>query len=166
MNDAYPLIDAAESRCLMGASFGGVASLHTAWRYPEQFGSLLLQSGSFAFSELGRHQRGPVFDPVVRFMNEFREHSGRPAERIFHELRHVRVTDLRKPLAGAAPAGAGRQRYVSKKRAMRTTGKTGVTGCATACPGCFRARPGWSTTDESGVHYQGNSPVVLINHPC
>ena len=44
---------------------------------------LLLQSGSFAFSDIGRHQRGPVFDPVVRFMNEFREESGSPAERIF-----------------------------------------------------------------------------------
>ena len=63
MNDAYPLIDGAASRCVMGASFGGVASLHAAWRYPEHFGSLLLQSGSFAFSDIGRHQRGPVFDP-------------------------------------------------------------------------------------------------------
>ncbi|MGB5335478.1 MAG: alpha/beta hydrolase-fold protein, partial [Woeseiaceae bacterium] len=83
MNGAFPLIDAPASRCLMGASFGGVASLHAAWRYPEHFGALLLQSGSFAFSDIGRHSRGPVFDPVVRFMNEFREHPGRPAERIY-----------------------------------------------------------------------------------
>lgn len=79
----YPLIDDAESRCLMGASFGGVASLHTAWRYPESFGSLLLQSGSFAFSDIGRHNRGPVFDPVVRFMNEFREQTDPPTKRAF-----------------------------------------------------------------------------------
>lgn len=79
----YPLIDDAESRCLMGASFGGVASLHTAWRYPESFGSLLLQSGSFAFSDIGRHNRGPVFDPVVRFMNEFREQTEQPTKRAF-----------------------------------------------------------------------------------
>jgi len=83
MNKKFPLTDSPESRCIMGASFGGVASLHAAWRYPEHFGSLLLQSGSFAFSDIGRHQRGPVFDPVVRFMNEFREHPGRPADRIF-----------------------------------------------------------------------------------
>ncbi|MDH3338965.1 MAG: alpha/beta hydrolase-fold protein, partial [Gammaproteobacteria bacterium] len=83
MNDAYPLLDAANARCLMGASFGGVAALHAAWRFPEQFGSLLLQSGSFAFSDIGRHNRGPVFDPVVRFMNEFREQPGIPADRIF-----------------------------------------------------------------------------------
>lgn len=83
MNDTYPLTDSADSRCIMGASFGGVAALHAAWRYPEHFGSLLLQSGSFAFSDIGRHRRGPVFDPVVRFMNEFREHPGRPADRIF-----------------------------------------------------------------------------------
>jgi enterochelin esterase family protein len=79
----YPLHDNREARCLMGASFGGVASLHTAWRYPDRFGSLLLQSGSFAFSDIGRHSRGPAFDPVVRFMNEFREQSVRPAERVF-----------------------------------------------------------------------------------
>lgn len=79
----YPLIDDSEARCLMGASFGGVASLHAAWQYPDQFGSLLLQSGSFAFSDIGRHNRGPAFDPVVRFMNEFREQDERPAKRIF-----------------------------------------------------------------------------------
>jgi enterochelin esterase family protein len=79
----YPLKEDVRSRCVMGASFGGVAALHAAWRYPDHFGSLLLQSGSFAFSDLGRHSRGPVFDPVVRFMNEFREHPGRPADRIF-----------------------------------------------------------------------------------
>lgn len=83
MTGEYPLMDSVDSRCLMGASFGGVATLHSAWRYPEHFGSLLLQSGSFAFSDLGRHKRGPVFDPVVRFMNEFREHPGRPAGRVF-----------------------------------------------------------------------------------
>lgn len=83
MQQTYPLVDEADARCVMGASFGGVASLHAAWKYPEHFGSLLLQSGSFAFSDIGRHQRGPVFDPVVRFMNEFREDLTRPAERIF-----------------------------------------------------------------------------------
>ena len=78
-----PLEDTADSRCLMGASFGGVASLHAAWRHPGVFGRLLLQSGSFAFSEIGEHRRGPVFDPVVRFVNRFRADPGRPAERIY-----------------------------------------------------------------------------------
>ena len=54
------------SRCLMGASFGGVAALSTAWRYPDFWGRLLLQSGSFAFTDIGHgNHRGPVFDPVV-----------------------------------------------------------------------------------------------------
>ncbi len=83
MSTEYPLMDSVDSRCVMGASFGGVATLHAAWRYPEHFGCLLLQSGSFAFSDLGRHKRGPVFDPVVRFMNEFREQPCRPADRVF-----------------------------------------------------------------------------------
>lgn len=79
----YPLIDEPHARGIMGASFGGVASLHAAWCYPGLFGNLLLQSGSFAFSDLGRHSRGPVFDPVASFMNAFREAPGRPAERIY-----------------------------------------------------------------------------------
>ncbi len=64
----------------MGASFGGVASLPTAWRHPGAFGRLLLQSGSFAFTDIGHHRRGPTFDPVVRFVNEFRRRPG-PAGR-------------------------------------------------------------------------------------
>ena len=83
MNDRYPLIDEPRSRAIMGASFGGVASLHAAWRNPGLFDRLLLQSGSFAFSDLGRHNRGPVFDPVAEFMNEFRENVGCPANKIY-----------------------------------------------------------------------------------
>lgn len=83
MESNYPLQNTPESRCVMGASFGGVASLHAAYRYPRHFGSLLLQSGSFAFSDLGRHSRGPVFDPVVRFVNAFRQDSTQPAKRIY-----------------------------------------------------------------------------------
>ncbi len=83
MADRYPLIDEPAARALMGASFGGVASLHAAWRHPGVFGNLLLQSGSFAFTDLGHHHRGPVFDPVVEFMNQFREAPGVPAERIY-----------------------------------------------------------------------------------
>ncbi len=79
----YPLYGDPANRCLMGASFGAVASLSTAWRYPGFFGKLLLQSGSFAFTDIGTHQRGPAFDPVVRFMNEFRERPGRPAAEAF-----------------------------------------------------------------------------------
>jgi enterochelin esterase family protein len=79
----YPLEERPLSRCLMGASFGAVASLSTAWRYPKAFGKLLLQSGSFAFTDIGTHARGPAFDPVVEFMNDFRQDPGRPAEQIF-----------------------------------------------------------------------------------
>lgn len=83
MRTRYPLIDEPAGRGLMGASFGGVASLHAAWRYPGFFDRLLLQSGSFAFSDIGGHRRGPVFDPVVDFVNEFRARPGRPAARMY-----------------------------------------------------------------------------------
>ncbi|RMG17622.1 MAG: enterochelin esterase [Planctomycetota bacterium] len=83
LEERYPLERRPLSRCLMGASFGAVASLSTAWRHPGLFGKLLLQSGSFAFTDIGTHDRGPAFDPVVEFMNAFRKAPGRPAERIF-----------------------------------------------------------------------------------
>ncbi|MBA3562529.1 MAG: enterochelin esterase [Gammaproteobacteria bacterium] len=79
----FPLLDEPASRGLMGASFGAVASLHATWRHPEIFGRLMLASGSFAFSDIGRHKRGPVFDPVAEFVNEFRGTPGRPTERLF-----------------------------------------------------------------------------------
>jgi enterochelin esterase-like enzyme len=78
------LFDAPRGRCLMGASFGGVAALSTAVRYPGFWGRLLLQSGSFAFTDIGhQNHRGPLFDPVVRFMNAFREAPTAISERVF-----------------------------------------------------------------------------------
>lgn len=83
MSKHYPLRDETSSRGILGASFGAVASLHAAWKYPQLFGNLLLQSGSFAFSDLGRHKRSKAFDPVVKFMNAFRENPGLPASKIY-----------------------------------------------------------------------------------
>lgn len=82
IENRLPLLDNPASRGLMGASFGAVAALHTAWCYPGVFDRLVLQSGSFAFSDIGHHRRSPVFDPVADFVNEFRTQPGRPARRI------------------------------------------------------------------------------------
>ncbi|MGQ0836079.1 MAG: hypothetical protein ACT4O5_14395 [Gammaproteobacteria bacterium] len=43
----------------------------------------MLQSGSFAFSDIGTHRRGAVFDPMARFVNEFRARPGEPASRMY-----------------------------------------------------------------------------------
>ncbi len=83
MQEEFSLRDGPEDRCLMGASFGAVASLHAAVERPGVFGRLFLQSGSFAFTDIGPHDRPPVFDPVVRFVNGFRKNPARPAERVF-----------------------------------------------------------------------------------
>jgi enterochelin esterase-like enzyme len=83
LESRYPIIREPAGRCLGGASFGGVASLATAWYYPNTFDMLLLQSGSFAFTDIGRHTRGPVFDPVVKFMNRFRDSIGKPAKQFY-----------------------------------------------------------------------------------
>ncbi|MCB9899374.1 MAG: enterochelin esterase [Planctomycetes bacterium] len=83
MTSAYPLVDKAEARALMGASFGAVAALSTAWRHQGVFGNLLLQSGSFAFTDIGQNKRGPLFEPVVEFVNALRKAPGRPADKLF-----------------------------------------------------------------------------------
>src|SRR3954447_15420303 len=61
------------ARCVMGSSFGAVASLSAAVRSPETYGSLILMSGSFVFTDIGDlHGEDKVFDPVVRFVNRYR----------------------------------------------------------------------------------------------
>ena len=80
----FPLAAVPSARCLMGASFGAVAALSTAHRYPGVYGSLLLQSGSFVFTDIGNdHGGGPAFDPVVKFVNQYRAAPRRVADRVF-----------------------------------------------------------------------------------
>jgi len=84
LSGRLPLIDRPDGRCLMGSSFGGVASLSTAVRYPDLFGSLLLESGSFVFTDIGDdHGGGPVFDPVVKFVNAYRGRPRKVANRVY-----------------------------------------------------------------------------------
>jgi enterochelin esterase family protein len=79
-----PLVDRPSARCLMGASFGAVAALSAAVRAPGVYDALILQSGSFVFTDIGSdHGGGPVFDPVVRFVNAFRERPRRVVSRMF-----------------------------------------------------------------------------------
>lgn len=78
-----PLIGRPSARALMGASLGAVASLSTAIRYPGFYGRLLLQSGSFAFSDIGSHDRGPIFDPIADMVNAYRAAPTVVSERVF-----------------------------------------------------------------------------------
>jgi enterochelin esterase family protein len=80
----FPARGRPRDRALMGASLGAVAALHAAWRSPGLFGNLLLQSGSFAFADIGKSQRThPVFETVASFVNEFRAAPGRPVDKLF-----------------------------------------------------------------------------------
>jgi enterochelin esterase family protein len=79
----YPLAQGSGERGLVGASFGAVAALAAAARHPGRFGSLLLESGSFAFTDIGPSRRGPLFEPVVAFVNRFRESPAKVAEKVF-----------------------------------------------------------------------------------
>ncbi|HSU34337.1 MAG TPA: alpha/beta hydrolase-fold protein [Propionibacteriaceae bacterium] len=82
--ETFPLAPTPDGRTLMGSSFGGVASVSTAARYPGLFGSLFLESASLVFTDIGaNHGGGPVFDPVVKFVNAYRARPRRIVERIF-----------------------------------------------------------------------------------
>jgi enterochelin esterase-like enzyme len=84
LSESYPLLGAPSGRTLMGSSFGGIASFSTAVRYPDVFGSLLLQSASLVFTDIAfDHGGGAVFDPVVKFVNTFRAKPRRVADRIY-----------------------------------------------------------------------------------
>ena len=79
-----PLMGKRSARCLLGSSFGAVASLAAAVRSPETYGSLVLMSGSFVFTDIGTdHGGGEVFDPVVKFVNRYRTRPTHVAERLF-----------------------------------------------------------------------------------
>lgn len=79
-----PLAGQRSGRCLLGASFGAVASLAAAYRAPSTYGSLVLMSGSFVHTDIGTdHGEDPAFDPVVRFVNRYRERPRRVADRLW-----------------------------------------------------------------------------------
>jgi len=83
LEQELPLLGEPSGRGLMGASFGGVASFSIARRFPGMFGRLLLQSGSFAFSDIGSSDRGPLFAPAEAMINEFRQNPVAFSERVF-----------------------------------------------------------------------------------
>jgi enterochelin esterase-like enzyme len=79
-----PLAGKRSGRCLLGSSFGAVASLSAAYRSPDIYGSLVLMSGSFVFTDIGTdHGGGRAFDPVVTFVNRYRAKPRRLADRLF-----------------------------------------------------------------------------------
>ena len=84
LTERLPLREGPQGCCLMGASFGGIASLAAAVRYPDAVGSLLLQSASLVFTDIVHdHGGGPAFDPVVKFVNRFRAAPSAPVDRLF-----------------------------------------------------------------------------------
>ncbi len=84
LEKTLPLEARPQGRCLMGASFGAVAALAAAWRSPGFYGRLLLQSGSFAFADIGeRNHRGPLFDPIVKFVNDLRADPIAVSEKVY-----------------------------------------------------------------------------------
>lgn len=61
----YTVSTRREQIGMLGASFGAVASVYAAAKYPEHFGKLFLQSGSFRFQNVVRAM--PLFEPLDEF---------------------------------------------------------------------------------------------------
>jgi enterochelin esterase-like enzyme len=81
---SLPLVGQRASRCLLGSSFGAVASLAAAYRSPQTWGNLVLMSGSFVFTDIGTdHGGGPAFDPIVKFVNRYRAKPRKVADKMF-----------------------------------------------------------------------------------
>jgi len=79
-----PLRDEPQSRAIMGASFGAVASFSAAYRSPVSYGRVVLQSGSFAFTHLCSHTPPwPPVDPVVAMINRYRAEPTVLSEKVF-----------------------------------------------------------------------------------
>lgn len=83
LEQRLPLRGRPAERGLMGASMGAVAALYAAWRHPGQFGRLLLQSGSFAFSDLPNEVESEALAPIVSFVNDLRAAPLRLSERVY-----------------------------------------------------------------------------------
>jgi enterochelin esterase-like enzyme len=84
LEGALPLVGQPSGRCLLGSSFGAIASLSAANRSPDRYGALVLMSGSFVFTDIATDQGGgPAFDPVVKFVNRFRARPRRVADRAY-----------------------------------------------------------------------------------
>lgn len=78
-----PLVGAPRGRCLVGASFGGIASFGTALAYPGEIGSLLLQSTSFLVRDIGDEDVPGVFRPIVSMLKRYRADPTPVADRIY-----------------------------------------------------------------------------------
>ncbi|MAE71390.1 MAG: hypothetical protein CME06_13095 [Gemmatimonadetes bacterium] len=88
LQERYALRDDAASRCLMGASYGALTSLHTFSRFPRTYGKVFSQSGSFIHADVRRrtiHEVDPERleddEPILRFVSSFsRQARSEPAK--------------------------------------------------------------------------------------
>lgn len=84
LEDHLPLIGGRDARCLGGASFGALATLATANRYPETFGRLLLQSGSFAGASGDcAEPMDDLWTPAYEFVRRYVEAPIAVADKVF-----------------------------------------------------------------------------------
>ncbi len=90
VEERWPLRRERSARCLMGASYGGLTSLHTFSRYPEYFGMVFSQSGSFVHADVrprhpteGDPQLLADDEPIKQFVASFSRWKPEEAARLY-----------------------------------------------------------------------------------
>ncbi|POT58262.1 enterochelin esterase [Citrobacter amalonaticus] len=63
-NRVAPFSHRAERTLVAGQSFGGLSALYAGLHWPERFGSVLSQSGSFWWPHRGAHQDGDIIEQL------------------------------------------------------------------------------------------------------
>ena len=120
---------------------------YTAWQLPrDSLAVCLLQSGSFVFTDIGHHGRSPLFDPVVKFVNAFRQDPARiAAGRVFLSCGTFESLIWFNRSLGPSASSSRGPSPVRGSSVTGTTGSPGVTSYATGWRGCFRAGCGCIT---------------------
>lgn len=84
LDSHLPLIGDRDHRCLGGASFGAVATLSTAVRFPDLFGRVMLQSGSFdGATSAPTNRTDDLWRPVNDFVKGYLADPIKVADRLF-----------------------------------------------------------------------------------
>jgi enterochelin esterase family protein len=106
----WPVRPDRDGTVAMGASFGAVASLYLAHRYPDHVGGLFLQSGSFFFDEqMGLRSPGEPMDEFERIW-VFLEEEFLPAPFGSHRMRVFQTCGTFEPIVVSNRAMARRLR--------------------------------------------------------
>ena len=111
------------------------------------------------------HGGGPVFDPVVKFVNRYRARPTAPGGADLHELRDVRAADHPEPLDGPGVPRGGHDGELRRGARRPQLGELARPAARRACPGCSPAPRSSCTSKRHSpteeVDREGHRALVL-----